>query len=137
MKHLRKFNERINSNKLDHDYIKNCFIEFVDKGTEIETEDRNDSYDDDYLNDGIYSIMNIYDEEIEVKSFSQIRNMEGPELDDTTIESFIKQSRELTEFYLDIENAINKVRLKYPDIEYEFNVDVDESQYEIIFYISE
>lgn len=126
MKHLRKFNEGTNS-ELDHEYIKNCFIEFIDKSAYVETEFDNDYEDGD-------GIINIYGEEIDVKSFIKMI-IEGPKLKGVTIESYVLQSKELVEFYLDIENSINKVRLKYPDIDYEFNVNIDDNQYEVIFYI--
>lgn len=129
MKHLKKFNETVNS-ELDHEYIKNCFIEFIDKGVYIETE-FSDGYE---AGDGIE---NTYDEIIDVKSFIKMY-ISGPELKDATIESYVSQSKELVEFYLDIENSINKVRLKYPDIDYEFNRDNDDDdKFEIIFYILE
>jgi hypothetical protein len=128
MKHLRKYNESTNY-ELDHEYIKNCFIEFIDKGVDLETE-----FDDDYEDgDGI---VNLYDDVIDVKSFIKI-SIEGPILKDVTIESYVSHSKELVEFYLDIENSINKVRLKYTEIKYEFNTDIDENQYEVIFYIPE
>jgi hypothetical protein len=126
MKHLRKFNESTNS-ELDHEYIKNCFIEFIDKAAYVETEFDNDYEDGD-------GIINIYGEEIDVKSFIKMI-IEGPKLKDVTIESYVSQSKELVEFYLDIENSINKVRLKYPEIKYEFNTNIDDNQYEVIFYI--
>jgi hypothetical protein len=130
MKHLRKFNESSNS-EVDHEYIKNCFIEFIDNGAHVQTEDEEfDEYQE-------IRLVNIYGEEFEgLLSYIKI-DIDGPELEDTTIESYVSQSKELVEFYLDIENSINKVRLKYPDIEYEFNKGDDGDRFEIIFYTKE
>ena len=37
MKHLRKYNES-KVERLDHDYIKDCFVDLIDKGFNFETE---------------------------------------------------------------------------------------------------
>lgn len=89
MKHLRKYNE--SKEELDCNYFDECFIEFIDEGAKT------------------YSTEEAYDIYIKVPKcwFDP-----GYSLDDN-----IKSAKELHEFFLDVENCIEKVMIKYPDLE--------------------
>ena len=132
MKHLRKFNEDIESNKLDHEYIKNCFIEFIDNGCDIDTElDRTDLNDFKPWKNPIY----VKDEEFEVSSYIifSINEINIHDNDDIKY-NFYKYKENinlLNELLLDINTSIDKVKLKYPDIKFHF----DAEDCVIVFYI--
>jgi hypothetical protein len=89
MKHLRKYNE--SKEELDYNYFNECFIDFIDDGAKI------------YSTEEDYQII------IKVpKCWFE----PGYSLDDN-----IKSAKELHEFFLDVENCIEKVNIKYPDLE--------------------
>lgn len=115
MKHLRKYNEDLESDIAGIEYVKNCFVEFIDKGAEVEIGD-----DNEYI--------------------QIIINLPGVTNDDgywdlktyNTIKERIKYHELSSEFYLDIDNCIDKVKLKFPDKEYDFDTELennDESGY--------
>jgi hypothetical protein len=97
MKHLRKYNE--SKEELDCKYFDECFIEFIDDGAKTYStgakpwQHKRESY------------------EINIK-VPKCWFEPGYSLDDN-----IKSAKELHEFYLDIENCIEKVMIKYPDVE--------------------
>lgn len=109
MKHLRKYNENKEeldiSESLDNndemiEYIKICFVEFFDRKN-IFTEE---------VNDG--------------ESITYHIEIHEPEIGDyDKISEFVKNSEEITEFYKDIENCLEKVAIKYnlkTSFEYQF-----------------
>ena len=89
MKHLRKYNE--SKEELDCNYFDECFIEFIDKGVRK------------------YSTQEYYQINIKVPNCWW---EPGHSLEDN-----INSAKELHDFYLDIENCIEKVLIKYPDLE--------------------
>jgi hypothetical protein len=107
MKHIRKFNESIED--FDTNYINDCFIEFVDFGAETEISD----YDDGR------------------KYYTIIINLPGVGYKDghwsfnkeNTLLGNLKYAEELVEFYKDIEDCIEKVKIKYPNIDIDFDID--------------
>ncbi len=121
MKHLRKYNEGIENKDYIKEYMDACFIDFIDKGAlsygqEFERDEEDDDIDE-------------YKYEIE---------MRVPDcwLDSgRTLEENIKSSKILTEFYLDIENSIDKVKLEYPNIEtiYTASQDGHSKEVQILF----
>jgi hypothetical protein len=162
MIHLKKFNEnRIKEYKtskliLDHDYIKDCFIDFVDNGKveEIQTEVNDDSSDRDESGYAVYNINDKIDYSVDnteigdVLSFFII-DINGPALGNNisysrpttsdspySIKDHIKNLETSTEFYLDIDNSIDKVMIKYPNINYRIGIyqDDDYCQLELAFY---
>ncbi len=110
MKHLRKYNEDLESDLVGIEYIKNCFVEFIDKGAQVEIGD-----DNEY----IQIIINLpgvtfSDDEWSLETYN-------------TIKDRIKYHELSTEFYLDIDNCIDKVKLRFPDKEYDFETESEES----------
>lgn len=96
MKHLKKYNE--SKDDVDIDYIQDCFIEFKDDPIyKYELEDN-----EDYLIS------------IGVDILPTPRKVES----EYKISELVEFSKKLYEFYLDIENCIDKVKLKYPNIKY-------------------
>lgn len=93
MKHLRKYNE--SNEELDTNYFNECFIEFIDDGAKTY------STEDQFLQE--------YEIHIKVPAcwFDP-----GYSLEDN-----IKSAKELHEFFLDVENCIDKVMIKYPNLE--------------------
>lgn len=100
MKHLRKYNENINKEfEFDEEYIKECFIEFFDDP---------DKYD-------VYEERDITNEYIE-----HGLGIDCPDLEIETnynVDDFIKTSEDLVDFYKEIEVCIEKVKIKYPDVD--------------------
>jgi hypothetical protein len=97
MKHLRKYNE--SKEELDTNYFNECFIEFIDDGAIASHKEGRP----------LEQMRECYQIDIRVPScwFEP-----GYSLDDN-----IKSAKELHDFFLDVENCIEKVRIKYPDIE--------------------
>lgn len=97
MRHLRKYNE--SNLELDTNYFDECFIEFIDDGAKT------------------YSTEDEYEIYIKVPAcwFDP-----GYSLDDN-----IKSAKELHEFFLDIENCIEKVMIKYPDLDILYSTSQD------------
>ena len=137
MNHLRKFNES-KVERLDHDYIKDCFVDLIDKGFNFETElDRPDVWNYEpgkiplsIINDipGRNKISKIF-----VSSYAMI-DFEYPEISDRNdLDGFIKYTEDMTDFLLEIKASIDKVKIKYPNINYSFiNMENEE---QIIIYI--
>jgi hypothetical protein len=105
MKHLRRFNENKDNIK---EYLDSCFIEFIDKG--VAESFSNSESDFGY-------ITKEYGIDIQVPDcwFDT-----GNSLDEN-----IKSSKIITEFYLDIENSIEKVKIKYPDANFIYRKNED------------
>lgn len=119
MKHLRKYNEDLESDLAGIEYIKNCFVEFIDKGAEVEIGD-----DKEY----IQIIINLPGVTVNYSEFGSEWSLETY----NTIKERIKYHELITEFYLDIDNCIDKVKLKFPDKEYDLETESesnDESGY--------
>jgi hypothetical protein len=137
MKHLRKYNES-KEERLDHDYIKDCFVDLIDMGFNVETElDRPDVWNYEpgkiplsIINDipGKNKISKIF-----VSSYVMI-DFEYPEISDRNdLDGFIKYTKDITDFLLEIKASIDKVKIKYPNINYSFiNLENEE---QIIIYI--
>jgi len=102
MKHLRKYNEN-QKFEFDEEYIKECFIEFFDDPNK---------YD-------VYEEADITNEYIEHGLGINCPDLEIYNTHETTynVSDFIKISEELTEFYKEIEVCIEKVKIKYPDVD--------------------
>ena len=104
MKHLKSYNEDVNQEfEFDEEYIKECFIEFFDD---------NEKYD-------VYEEEDITNEYIEHGLGINCPDLEIYDNQETTynVGDFIKMSEELADFYKEIENCIEKVKIKYPDVE--------------------
>jgi hypothetical protein len=106
MKHLRKYNEDLESDLAEIEYVKNCFVEFIDKGAQVEIGDDNEYFQ---------IIINLPG----VTYRGGQWNMDSYD----TIKERIKYHEVSSEFYLDIDNCIDKVKLKYPDKEYDFETE--------------
>jgi len=109
MKHLRRYNENVNNKEEMIEYIKLCFVEFYDKLGEVFTEEI----------DGTFQLV-----------------LDEPELGDYSenISEFVRHSEEVAEFYREIENCIEKVKIRY-DIETSFEYQwPPEGHIRIIFY---
>lgn len=108
MKHLKRIFE--STEELDTDYIEMCFVDFIDQGCDIEV---------DTDEDGRKYIELLPDlPGIELKNGKFINNNKSETLDDV-----LKSSKELYDFYDAINTCIKKVKIKYPNIEVEFNIE--------------
>jgi len=141
MKHLKKYNES-KVERLDHDYVKDCFVDLIDMGFNFNTElDRPDFWNYEpgmiplyFINDnripipGRNKISKIF-----VSSYAMI-DFEYPEISDRNdLDGFIKYTENMTDFLLEIKASIDKVKIKYPNINYAFiNMENEEK---IIIYI--
>lgn len=99
MKHLRKYNEDVNQEfEFDEEYIRECFIEFFDDP---------DKYD-------VYEEADVTNEYIE-----HGLGINCPDLQTETnysVDDFIKINEELLDFYKEIRVCIEKVKIKYTDV---------------------
>ena len=100
MKHLRKYNEDVSKEfEFDEEYIRECFIEFFDDP------DKYDVYEE-------------ADERIEYIYYGLSINCPDLEIETNhNVDDFIKISEELVDFYKEIEVCIEKVKIKYPDVD--------------------
>jgi hypothetical protein len=107
MKHLKRIFE--STEELDTDYIEMCFVDFIDQGCEIEI----DSFDG---RKGITLIPNLPG--VSYSNGGWVRKTKRKTVDDV-----LKSSKELYDFYDEINTCIKKVKIKYPDIEVEFDIE--------------
>jgi len=108
MKHLKRIFE--STEELDTDYIEMCFVYFIDQGCDIEVE--NDE-------DGRRYIEFMIDlPGIEIKN-GIFRNKNKR----NTLDDVLKSSKELYDFYDELNTCIKKVKIKYPNIEVEFDIE--------------
>jgi hypothetical protein len=110
MKHLRKYNEGIENKDNIKEYMDACFIEFIDKGIAI---GYGQEFEGDEYEKGEYK----YEIDIRVPDCWMDNGY--------TLDENIKSSQTIVEFYLDIENSLDKVKLKYPDIDIIYSASQD------------
>lgn len=104
MKHLRKYNE-IKDEMVINEYINDCFIEFIDYGAKV----KHRRYAD---------IETSFSKELENSSYFDI-TINVPDCwfsSGSTLSKNKKSAETLVEFYTDIENCLDKVKIKYPNI---------------------
>ena len=107
MKHLKRIFE--STEELDTDYIEMCFVDFIDKGCEIEVD----------THDGRkYIALMSYLPGVSFSNGEWTRKNKRNTLDDV-----LKSSKELYDFYDEINSCIKKVKIKYPNIEVEFSIE--------------
>lgn len=105
MKHLRKYNEDVNQEfEFDEEYIKECFIEFFDDPNKYDVVVGCRYEEADITNEYIEHGLGINCPDLEI-------------LEEYGIEKFIKTSEELADFYKEIEVCIEKVKIKYHDVD--------------------
>ncbi len=115
MKHLKRIFE--STEELDTDYIEMCFVDFIDQGCDIEVDT----------------------DEVDGRKYIEIMpNLPGIEYSRAndgsllgwksknkrkTLDDVLKCSKELYDFYDDINTCIKKVKIKYPNIEIMFEIE--------------
>ena len=109
MKHLKRIFE--STEELDTDYIEMCFVDFIDQGCEIEV-------DIDEKNGRKYIELMPDLPGIEYKRGKCTNKNKRNTLDDV-----LKSSKELYDFYDAINTCIKKVKIRYPNIEVEFDIE--------------
>jgi hypothetical protein len=99
MKYLKKYNEDKSVDfEFDKEYIKDCFIEFIDDPKKYDLDE---------------------DGDVREHSVEYSLGINCPDLTlnhQYNIDDFIKYSEELANFYKEIESSIDKVKIKYPDV---------------------
>lgn len=108
MKHLKRIFE--NTEDLDTDYIEMCFVDFIDKGCEVEVENAEDGRK--------YIDLMIDYPGVEIKNGKFINNNKSNTIDDA-----LKSSKEVYDFYDELNTCIKKVKLEYPNIKVEFVIE--------------
>ena len=111
MKHLKRIFE--STEELDTDYIEMCFVDFIDQGCDIEVDTDEDGRKYIELLPNLPGIEYSIEDEDGFKNTNKRKT-----LDDT-----LKCSKELYDFYDEINTCIKKVKIKYPNIEVEFNIE--------------
>ena len=115
MKRLRRFNESV-ENTLDKEYIKDCFVEFLDNS---------DNYtytDDDEISDHNGTKRNSY---IEI-------HIDLPVLNEIDFNKIVDINNKLNEIYSELQTCIDKVKIKYNyvyEIEFEFDESISTSEF--------
>jgi hypothetical protein len=99
MKRLRRFNESFNT--LDKEYIKDCFVEFLDDP---------DNY--------IYMMMNPIEIHIDLPVLY--------DSDEIDFNKIVDMNNQLNEIYSELQTCIDKVKIKY-DYKYDIEFEFDES----------
>lgn len=112
MKHLRKYNE--NKEEFDIVYFNECFIDFIDDGAISEI-------GNDYGDGRKYYEITIILPGSEYKDGSWSFKRES------TLSGNLKCAEELVEFYKEIENCIEKVKIKYSNIEIDFKIEKEDN----------
>jgi hypothetical protein len=109
MKHLKKFNES-KQEKLDVDYLTNCFVELIDEGAIHKYEERITASQnwEEFVID--IKIPMVKDE----KSYpsNHYRAVGIP------IEKHVENAQKRLWIFEEIENGLEKVKIKYPNLEY-------------------
>lgn len=86
-------------------YVEDCFVDFVDKGAQV------------------------VERNAHGERYPVIRYIKVPEMFYNTLENCIKSSKIINDFYLDIENSIDKVKLKYnTDVIFSNKSGIDDNQ---------
>jgi hypothetical protein len=107
MKHLRQYNEDVeNQFEFDEEYIKECFIEFYDDPDKYDVYEEADSTPG--YNGYTEHALGINCPDLEIYDYNETTYSVG---------DFIKISEELVDFYKEIEVCIEKVKIKYPDVD--------------------
>jgi hypothetical protein len=100
MKHLQKFNEALKYSLSDTEYINNCFVELTDSYNII---DRRFEYGNENL--CYYSIT------IQIEVDYNYKN------DGYDLKTFLSLSEKLSDISEKVDDAVNKVKIKYDNIE--------------------
>ena len=107
MKHLQKFNENKESNDdIDMEYIDICFVDFMDEGRYKST---------------LYSGNNGVNIDILIPEEYSIPYSTG------NINDLLKVVRWKEEEYLKVEDALNKIKIKMPNLKYHITFDDHEN----------
>ena len=109
MKHLKRIFE--STEELDTDYIEMCFVDFIDQGCDIEVDTDEDG------RKYIELLPNLPGIEHSIEDGFKNTNKRK------TLDDILKCSKELYDFYDEINTCIKKVKIKYPNIEVEFNIE--------------
>ena len=114
MQHLRKFNQ--NKSELDIQYFEECFIEFLDN-----TKENSNNYTDILIDKYGTTWEHKGDEYWHIQIFFPVNNIEDIRLVDTTfMEKVVEHNNLIGEVYKDIDVAIKKVKIKYPNADFLF-----------------
>jgi hypothetical protein len=113
MKHLKKYNEN-KQEDFNIEYFNDCFIEFIDSGSWSEIGD--DYGDGRTYYEIIINLPGVHHKD-GIWSFKK----------ENTLSGNLKYAEELVEFYKEIENCIEKVKIKYPNIEIDFNIEKEDN----------
>jgi|AACY02.14.fsa_nt_gi hypothetical protein len=120
MRHLKKYNESVDSKEVS-DYIKMVFAEFIDDGSEFESDD------------GVSAVSNLPFVEcsinINLPPLQVVnRKLTGHSIGSVSADiNFFKQHTEkVLDIYENLEVAINRVKDEYPDIRYRIEKQPDE-----------
>lgn len=111
MKHLKRIFE--STEELDTDYIEMCFVDFIDQGCDIEVDTDEDG------RKYIELLPNLPGIEYSIEDEDGFKNTNKRK----TLDDILKCSKELYDFYDEINTCIKKVKIKYPNIEVEFNIE--------------
>lgn len=114
MQHLRKFNET--KLELDVQYFEECFIEFLDN-----TKENKQNYTDNRIDEYGYTWKHQGDEQWHIQIFFPENKAEEVRLIDTTfMEKVVDLNDKIGEVYKDIDVAIKKIKIKYPESDFLF-----------------
>lgn len=108
MRHLRRYNE--SKEEFDIEYFNECFIDFIDEGSISEM-------CDDYGDGRKYYEITINLPGVQYKGGDWLFDREN------TLSGNLKYAEDLVEFYKEIDSCIEKVKIKYSNIEIDFNIE--------------
>ena len=109
MKHLKRIFE--SKEELDTDYIEMCFVDFIDSGSIFDIiKGPNSEYDEDYIQ--------LYFKKPSISGYTRGDAYIPGNMD---INNYINSSKTCEEFYLNVKNSLDKVKIEYPNIKTSFN----------------
>jgi hypothetical protein len=120
MKHIKKYNEvfepDIDFEYIDSEYIKNCFIDFIDKGAIFEF---NVDDDDPRLDQVDIFIQDVDNPNSNSSKNASISYIKSKRIFSDIIKNNITNAKLILDYWLDIENCVEKVKLKYPKLNFD------------------
>ena len=123
MQHIRKFNE--NKSELDIEYFRECFIDFIDN-----TKENEDNYTENKIDDWGVIWQHKGDEYWHIQIFFPRFDVKRQDYVDDNF--MIKMSEHIdivNEVYKDINVCVEKVKIKYPNVDFVFEFSNSEDEW--------
>lgn len=115
MRYLSKFNE--SNEEFDVEYFATCFVDLID---EFDGEYDHETIGEDESKQQVFFVI------LNLPRVKSVKKKWSINLSNDDISDRIKYAQECIEFYRDIEVAIKKVKINYPDYKVEINHETED-----------